>query len=341
MNYVELLENARKNIGPYCKACPVCNGLACKNQIPGPGAKGSGDNAIRNYKAWQNYRLVQDPISDVKEIDTSSDFFGYKLKSPIVAGPVGAVKSHYGTLYDDLEYNQILLKGCKDAGIIGFTGDGKNKAVLEGACKAISSLDGIGVPTIKPWDMNTIFEKLDLVKSANPKAIAMDIDAGGLPFLKNQNPPAGVKTVDELKEIINYAKKPFIIKGIMSLASAKKAYEAGASAIVISNHGGRVLDSSLSTLSALEEIAPVMKNKLILIVDGGIRSGADVFKALALGADLVLIARPFVVSVYGGKEEGISLLTNKITEELKDAMLLCGAHNLKEIDKSMIKKEIL
>ena len=75
----------------------------------------------------------------------------------------------------------------------------------------------------------------------------MDIDAGGLPFLKNQNPPAGVKTVDELKEIINYAKKPFIIKGIMSLASAKKAYEAGASAIVISNHGGRVLDSSLST----------------------------------------------------------------------------------------------
>ena len=341
MNYVELLENARKNIGPYCKACPVCNGLACKNQIPGPGAKGSGDNAIRNYKAWQNYRLVQDPISDVKEIDTSSDFFGYKLKSPIVAGPVGAVKSHYGTLYDDFQYNQLLLTGCKEANIIGFSGDGKVSEVLEASAKVIESLDGVGVPTIKPWDLETIFKKIDLVKKANPKAIAMDIDAGGLPFLKNQNPPAGVKTVDELKKIINYAGIPFIIKGIMSLKSAKKAYEAGASAIVISNHGGRVLDSSLSTLSALEEIGSELKGKIKIIVDGGIRSGADIFKALALGADLVLIARPFVVSVYGGGVEGVKLYADKLDQELKDAMLLCGAHNLKEIDASMIKKEIL
>lgn len=341
MDYKEMLENAKKNIGPYCKACPICNGVACKNQIPGPGAKGSGDNAIRNYKAWQEYRLIQDPISDVTSTDTSFDFFGYKLSSPIVAGPVGAVKSHYGDKYSDLEYNNILLKGCKEAGILGFTGDGKVASVLESAAKAIEQLDGVGIPTIKPWDLDTVYNKIELVKKSHPKAIAMDIDAAGLPFLKNQNPPAGVKTVEQLNKIVNKCDVPFIVKGVMSLNGAKKALEAGAKGIVISNHGGRVLDSSLSTLSALEEIAPQMKGKLMLIVDGGIRSGADIFKALALGADLVLIARPYVVSLYGGEIEGVKLLTNKLTEELKDAMMLCGAHNLFEISKDMIKKEII
>lgn len=341
MTYDELLENAKKNIGPFCKACQVCNGIACKNTIPGPGSKGTGDNAIRNYKAWQNYRIISDPLTSVKNADTSFDFFGYKLSSPIMIGPVGAVKSHYGQLYDDLEYNEIMLNGAFEAGIIGFCGDGKNHEVLKSAAKVIKNLKGRGVPTIKPWDKNTLFEKLDLVKKSNPYAIAMDIDAAGLPFLKNQNPPAGSKTISELKEIISYAKTPFIVKGIMSLESAKKAYEAGASAIVVSNHGGRVLDSAPSTCTILPLISKELKGKLKIYVDGGIRSGADIFKALALGADGVIIARPYVVSIYGAQKEGIKLLTNKLNEELKDIMLMCGCQSLKDINETKIIKELL
>jgi len=341
MDYKEMLENARKNIGPYCKACPVCNGLACKNQIPGPGAKGVGDNAIRNYNAWQSYRLIQDSINDIKSVDTSYNFFGLEISAPILVGPVGAVKSHYGDLYDDLEYNSIMLNGAKNAGIIGFTGDGKNPIVLEGATKAIKDLDGRGVPTIKPWDLNTIYKKLDLVKNAKPRAIAMDIDAIGLPFLKNQNPPAGSKTVSELKSIIDYANTPFVIKGVLSLNGARKAYEAGASAIVVSNHGGRVLDSSVSTCTMLPQIAKEFKGKMKIFVDGGIRSGSDIFKALALGADAVIIARPYVVSIYGAREDGVVLLTNKLKSELEDAMLLCGAKSLKDISNDMIIKETI
>ncbi|CAN4022426.1 SMI1/KNR4 family protein, partial [Dysosmobacter welbionis] len=112
---------------------------------------------------------------------------------------------------------------------------------------AIAKNGGCGVPTVKPWNLETIRQKMDLVKAADPFAIAMDIDAAGLPFLKNMTPPAGSKTVEELREIVAMAEKPFIVKGIMTVAGAKKALEAGAKGIVVSNHGGRVLDQCPST----------------------------------------------------------------------------------------------
>lgn len=112
-------------------------------------------------------------------------------------------------------------------------------------------------------------------------------------FPENMTPPAGSKTVEELKEIISYAGVPFILKGIMTVNGAKKALEAGAAAIVVSNHGGRVLDQCPATAEVLPEIVEAVGGKMTILVDGGIRSGMDVFKALALGADGVLIGRPF------------------------------------------------
>ncbi len=73
---------------------------------------------------------------------------------------------------------------------------------MQGAAQALQKAGGCGVPTIKPWNMDTIREKLDLVKAADPFAVAMDIDAAGLPFLKNMTPPAGSKTVEELRQIV-------------------------------------------------------------------------------------------------------------------------------------------
>ena len=195
---------------------------------------------------------------------------------------------------------------------------------------------GCGVPTIKPWNMETIQQKMDLVKQADPFAIAMDIDAAGLPFLKNLTPPAGSKTVAELKEIAALAGKPFILKGIMTVSGAKKALEAGASGIVVSNHGGRVLDQCPATAEVLPAIVDAVGSKMTVLVDGGIRSGMDVFKALALGADGVLIARPFVTMVYGGGAEGVQVYVDKLRAELADTMAMCGAHSLADIDRSMI-----
>ena len=331
MDLNEVRKLSKDKIGSYCKACPVCDGRACSNKIPGPGAKGKGKVAIENYDAWQKIKLKMDTIAENKEIDTSFNFFGYKMKYPIFAGPVGAVGLHYSNLYTDDSYNKVLIEGCAESGIIGFTGDGLNGDIMINATKNIKENNGLGVPTVKPWDKETCFKKLDMAKQSGALAIAMDIDAAGLPFLQNQIPPAGRKSVLELKEIIQYAEVPFIIKGVLSVNGSLKAVEAGAKAIVVSNHGGRVLDDCASTAAVLKNIAEAVKGKAMVLVDGGIRSGGEIFKALALGADAVLIARPYVNAIYGADREGVKILTETLGNELKDAMMMCGVSSLKDI----------
>ncbi|MDO4260712.1 MAG: alpha-hydroxy-acid oxidizing protein [Eubacteriales bacterium] len=338
MDYSEVLKQARGVMGSHCRACPVCNGAACKNQMPGPGAKGVGDTAIRNYQKWQEIRVNMDTIHGNGPVDTSTELFGRTFRYPFFAGPVGAVNLHYGDKYDDLSYNNLLVEACAKAGIAAFTGDGVNEKVMIGATEAIRRADGAGIPTVKPWNAETIREKMEMVKSAGAFAVAMDIDAAGLPFLKNMTPPAGSKTVEELREIAGMAGVPFIVKGIMTKRGAQKAKEAGAAAIVVSNHGGRVLDQCPATAEVLEEIADAVGGGMKILVDGGIRSGVDVFKALAMGADGVLICRPFVPAVYGGGAEGVQSYVDKIGGELADAMAMCGAGSVREISREMIRR---
>lgn len=337
MNYQDVVAEAKNCIGQFCKACLVCNGRACGNKIPGPGAKGMGDTAIRNFDAWQDIRVNMDTICPNAEIDTSLKIFRKTFKYPFFAGPVGAVRLHYSDKYDDLSYNSVLVKACAESGIAAFTGDGTDENVMRGACSAIKENGGCGVPTVKPWNKDTIAQKLELVRASNAFACAMDIDAAGLPFLKNMTPPAGSKTAEELREIAENAQVPFIVKGVMTVRGALKAQQAGAAAVVVSNHGGRVLDQCPATAEVLEEIAAALRGSgTKVLVDGGIRSGTTVFKALALGADGVLICRPFVTAVYGGGEEGVKLYIEKIGSELRDTMAMCGAQSLKDITKDML-----
>ena len=331
MNYAECFELARGKMGNYCKACPECNGRACKNQMPGPGAKGIGDTAIRNYDKWKEIRVQMDTLVEKRPIDTSLSLFGKNFQYPFFAGPVGAVNMHYGDSLNDVSYNDILVSSCAEFGIAAFTGDGMDSNVMVAATEAIKKAGGLGIPTVKPWNVEMIRDKMALVKDAGAFAAAMDIDAAGLPFLKNINPPAGSKSVEELREIVEAAGVPFIVKGIMTVKGALKAKEAGAAAIVVSNHGGRVLDQCPATAEVLEEIATAVDGSMKIFVDGGIRSGTDVFKALALGADAVIIARPFVTAVYGGGREGVEAYIQKIGSELADTMAMCGVSSISEI----------
>lgn len=337
MNYAECLELARGKMGNYCKACPECNGRACKNQMPGPGAKGIGDTAIRNYDKWKEIRVQMDTLVEKRPIDTSLSLFGKNFQYPFFAGPVGAVNMHYGDSLNDVSYNDILVSSCAEFGIAAFTGDGMDSNVMVAATEAIKKAGGLGIPTVKPWNVEMVREKMALVKDAGAFAAAMDIDAAGLLFLKNFNPPAGSKSVEELREIVKAAGVPFIVKGIMTVKGALKAKEAGAAAIVVSNHGGRVLDQCPATAEVLEEIATAVDGSMKIFVDGGIRSGTDVFKALALGADAVIIARPFVTAVYGGGREGVEAYIQKIGSELADTMAMCGVSSLAEITRDCVR----
>ncbi len=331
MDYKEVLEKARGSIGPYCKACPVCNGKACGNSMPGPGSKGPGNGAARNYDAWQKVFVNMDTICSNAAPDTSFKLFGHDFALPVFTAPIGALPMHYSDAYNDFAYNDILIPTAVECGSASFTGDGVDPEIMKRSAAAMAKVGGIGIPTIKPWNNEAVFEKLDVLNELGIFAAAMDIDGAGLPFLKAMNPNAGSKPVADLKAVIDYAKMPFIIKGIMTVAGAQKAVEAGAAGIVVSNHGGRVLGQTRATADVLPEIAEAVSGKCVIFVDGGIRTGVDVFKALALGADAVLIGRPFVPAVYGGEAEGAKLLFAKLKAELVDTMTMCGAHSLAEI----------
>ena len=334
MTYEEAILAARGNL-KLCHACPVCNGIACKNTIPGPGSKGTGTVAPRNYNAWQEIYLNLDTIAENRGVDTSLELFGEKFALPVFAAPIAAVEGHYSPYYNEFDYTETLAKGCREAGIAAFTGDGLNRDFFNAGCAALEK-SGFSVPTVKPWHKELVFEKIDQAKASGAKAICMDIDASGLPFLKSMTPPSGPKSVAELREFAQRAEVPFILKGIMTPEGAKKAIEAGAGGIVVSNHGGRVLDHTPATAWVLPEIVEAVEGKIPVFVDGGIRTGHDIFKALALGAKAVLIGRPFVVAAYGGQEEGIAAYVRKLQSELADCMAMTGCATLADIDRSCI-----
>jgi len=317
MTYPEILKAARDCIGPYCKACNECNGIACGNQMPGPGSKYPGNTAARNYSKWQEVFVNMDTIAENTPVDTTFNLFEKQFSIPAFIAPIGALKLHYGDKYDDITYNRMIIPAAQEIGTLAMSGDGMDPTIMENAVADMSKASGIGIPTIKPWNKEMVFQKLDYIHEyKNIFAVAMDIDGAGLPFLKQYNPNAGSKSVDELREFIDYAAMPFIIKGIMTPSGARKAINAGASAIVVSNHGGRVQGNCPSTAEVLHQISIEVNHEIPVFVDGGIRTGVDIFKALALGADAVLIGRPIIPVIYGGGIEGLKIYMNKLQSEL-------------------------
>lgn len=331
MDYNEILKKAAGLVGPYCKACPVCNGRACGNIMPGPGSKVPGNTAARNYDKWQDIFVNMDTLCPNAEPDISFELFGRSFSAPVFIAPLGALPMHYGDKHTDITYNRILINATYNYGLCALTGDGVDPKVMQNAAKDMAEVEGVGIPTIKPWNKEFVFEKIDLLNELGIFAVAMDVDGAGLPFLKAMNPNAGRKSVEEMREIINYAKMPFMIKGIMTVRGAQKAVEAGADAIVVSNHGGRVQGCTPATAEVLPAIAKAVKGKVKIFVDGGIRSGVDVFKALALGADAVLIGRPVIPFIYAEGEEGFKVYMDRIVSQLKDTMTMCGTPSLADI----------
>lgn len=336
MTFDSVRLKAKPRLGPYCKACPTCNGQACKGVIPGPGGKGTGLGFVRNYEDLRQYALCMNTLYDATKVDTRIDLWGKTYSMPIFAGPVGAVQMHYSDLYDDLSYSQVVVEGSSAMGTLAFTGDGVDDGVFHGTIKAISDQAGRGVPTIKPWTHDEVIKKIRLAETAQVPFVAMDLDAAGLAFLAKLGKPVAPKGVHALREIIKATDLPFVVKGVMTTKMALDALEAGAHGIVVSNHGGRVLDETPSTISQLEAIADLVKDKMMIWVDGGFRSGLDVFKALALGAHGVLVARPFVTAVYGGGVEGVKTLYDQLHAELVDAMVMTGCATLKDITREKI-----
>ena len=337
MTYKEIQEEARKHIGPNCRVCPECNGLGCGNLIPGPGSKAPGNGANENWKAWRAYKLNMNTMVPNAPIDTGTVLFGRELSLPLLSGPIGSIRLQFNPQDDIRDYNRCAIRACAEEGIFECFGDGMYEGVTESAAEESARFGGIGIPIFNPFSQDEIKSKMKLVEKASPAAIGVVIDSAGLPHLKSR-PDAGTKTPEQLRELKDCACAPFIVKGILNADCALKAVEAGADAIIVSNHGGRVLPDAPATAEVLPEIAAAVGGKTKIIVDGGLRSGYDIFKAIALGADAVMICRPFLIGYYGGGAEGIRVYIRKLREEFSDAMYMCGARKVSDICAAMLRK---
>ena len=323
-------------MGHQCKVCAVCNGKACTGQVPGMGGLGTGASFRNNLSALENVRLNMRLIHDVVEPDTTVNILGKNLALPLIAAPIGGVSFNMNEAISEDDYIQSIVNGCKAKSIIGCTGDGVPEWLSRAGFNAVKLAAGYSIPFIKPWEDEEFFQKIELAKATGTDTIGMDIDAAGLITLRKMGRPVSPKPLAELTDIIKKIGMKFILKGVMTADEAELACKAGADAIVVSNHGGRVLDHAPGSAEVLPAIAERVKGKITILADGGIRTGNDVLKMLALGADAVMIGRPFSVAAVGGLQDGVESYIDSIHSELKQAMVLTGTGKASAVDSKIL-----
>jgi lactate 2-monooxygenase len=143
---------------------------------------------------------------------------------------------------------------------------------------------------------------------------------------------------EDLKWLRQQTKLPILLKGILHPDDARKALDFGMDGIIISNHGGRQVDGSIATLDALPKIVEIVQNKIPILLDSGVRGGADVFKALALGAKAVCIGRPYVYGLTIAGAQGVYEVMQNIMADFEFTMGLSGCKNISEINQAAISR---
>jgi lactate 2-monooxygenase len=144
-------------------------------------------------------------------------------------------------------------------------------------------------------------------------------------------------TWEDLKFLRQQTKLPILLKGILHPEDARKTLDYGMDGIVVSNHGGRQVDGALSTLEALPEIVRTIEGKIPVIMDSGIRGGADMFKAIALGASAVCIGRPYAYGLALAGEQGVYSVLRNFMADFELTMALAGCKNVAEINQNTLK----
>ncbi len=330
MSYAEILANARDKMAPKCKVCRVCDGQGCRFISPGPGGAGSGLGFMRNYQQLKKIGIRMDTIYEEGPVDTTVTLFGRTFTAPVFAAPIANVANSYTSAITEDEYNHAIVQGCADAGCAAFTGDGIKAEFFTNPLPHIAAA-GVGIPTMKPLPAELSVPKIRTAEAAGATALAMDIDAVAFGKLRELGVPVAARSVSALREIISSTSLPFLLKGIMTPQGAIKAAEAGAYGIVVSNHGGRTLEDLPATCDVLADIRRAVGKDLHILVDGGFRTGADLFKARALGAEGVLIGRPYAIAAFGGGVQGVKAYTDMLKAQLEEAMILAGCSKLDDI----------
>jgi 4-hydroxymandelate oxidase len=334
-------EAAKVKLKGICGVYRICDGQdvrLCQGHSYGSGIGiggiGSGASFANNIKALDEIRLKPNLIGPDFQPDTTFDFFGRSLSMPIMAASVSGNTSFGGNaVISEADFCLSVVTGCKEAGTMGWRGDSFNYTLENPwGIDAIAGAGGWGVQIVKPRDQATIISFIRKAEAAACAAVGVDIDGYGSNAMTHNNQLVFRKSVRDLKELVSSTSLPFIVKGVMSVEDAEAAVSAGAAAIVVSNHGGRVLDHTPGTIEVLPMIANAVGHKIMVIADGGVRTGFDALKMLASGARAVLVGRDVVRAAIGAGAEGVRTQMQYFGYDLAKAMKLTGCASLDQIE---------
>ena len=327
MDIKEIRAKARELAKGSCRVCPVCDGRICSGEVPGMGGAVTGGSFRANVAALAAIKLNARLVHKVSFPKLETEVLGLPLRLPLLVGPIGGIAFNLSGAMAEPDYQEAITQGAADAGIVAGTPDAVPIEPMKAGLAQAEKLGGKAIPFIKPWEPEQIDERLDMCLAAGCRVIACDLDSIGLVTLRIMGKPAYPKDASELSKIIAnvHAKgAKIIIKGVMTVSDAVQCVEAGADGLVVSNHGGRVLDSVPGTAEVLPAIADKVGGKTVVTVDGGVRTGVDILKMLVLGAKAVWIGRPYSIAAIGGGREGVALYTETLRAQLEQAMIMTG-----------------
>lgn len=338
VNWKEIEERARVKFGEsVCWVCKQCDGTNCASGVPGMGGIGKMSSFADNSRALSEWKIIPRYIRDAVSPDCSIEIFGIKLEMPILAAPMtGALTNMRGAI-TEFDFARILLNASREAGTVAMAGDGASPEKYKTIFQALSDTGGHGIAIFKPRaDTDELMRRIKEAEKIPLLAVGMDIDAIQIRTMEMKGLRGEARNFEAIRMIRDSTRLPFVLKGIMSPEDAEECIRAGVDAIIVSNHGGRVLDDMPGTARVLPDIAEAVKGKITILVDGGVRSGQDVFKMLSLGADAVLVGRPLAIAAVGGDQPAVKYLLGRYREELIQCMNLCGTELLKDINNKYI-----
>ncbi len=308
---------------------------------------GAGDEqTVRwNEEAFSRLRLRQRALEDVSRLDTRIRLLGRERPHPILLAPTS---------------NHTLIS--PDGEVATARGAGSAGATMVVSTFADKPLDEIARAATQPlWHATYVMKDRERTKDMLRRAEAVGCEAICVPI---DSPVVGARdrehrtyrfprdplcfldhpvdywryptTWKDIDWVRSQTKLPLVLKGILDPDDADRAIRAGAAAIYVSNHGGRNLDTLPATLEVLPEIAEKVSRRVPIILDGGVRRGTDVIKALALGATAVAIGRPYLYGLAVSGADGVRGVVNVLRNELEMAMALTGRPTIASIDRSLI-----
>lgn len=334
-------------------------------KLPAPSfafcATGADDEitVAENVTAWRRMRLRPHVLRDIANADTSVSLLGSRVTTPVMVAPMGRHRLFHA------EGELATARGAKAAGAIYALATSANVLLEEVAAERASTPQWF---QLYMWaDRNGLEALIDRVASAGFRALILTVDNQVYgasprqvrapfvpsPEIRNVNMPGAPMartaydpeykgkvmfptTWRDLEWLIKRAPMDVIVKGVLRGDDAARCVELGAKAIIVSNHGGRHLDTAMPTADALGEVVDAIAGKAEVYVDGGIRRGTDILKALSIGARAVLIGRPVLWGLATGGAEGVQAVLDHLRDELVRAMQLSGVPRLADAKRDLV-----